>query len=339
MNPGWYPDPSSAGRDRYFDGTNWTEQLRPSAASVTEPKTSGLAIVSLITSVLGLSLVAIICGHIARKQIRASAGAEKGSGLALAGLIIGYGQIIVVAAVVAVVVFLVGPSSDGVPAPTPVDEVERVEDEIPGTDSNPPSASLPAPPAGLTLTEATTCPPRDGSPERVSRFAGPPPQCIEPDAKYSAVFDTTEGDFTIALETSVAPDTVNNFVVLARYRYYDGVPFHRIVPDFVIQAGDGDGEPWGNNDIGYQIGDELPVDPSAYVDYSVAMANAGPDTNGSQFFVVLPGGGAQLQPLYSILGRVTEGFDTVDAIGELASADGQTPLRAVVINSVEIRED
>ncbi len=200
-----------------------------------------------------------------------------------------------------------------------------------------PAVELPQPPAGATLTDATVCPPADGSAERVQVFAGPPPDCLDPDASYTAAFSTTEGDFTAQLDAAAAPDTVNNFVVLSRYKYYDGVPFHRIVQGFVIQAGDGDGEPWGNNDLGYSIGDELPADSSAYTDYSLAMANSGPDTNGSQFFVVLPEGGAQLGPLYSFFGQVTEGQDVVDAIGALGGAD-QNPTKVVVINSVTIGE-
>lgn len=199
-------------------------------------------------------------------------------------------------------------------------------------------ASLPEPPPGITLTEATECPPAGGSPERVVKFAGPPPECIDPEATYSATFSTTQGDFTATLDSQAAPESVNNFVVLARYRYYDGVPFHRVVPGFVIQAGDGDGDPWGNNDLGYTIADELPADASQYVDYSLAMANSGPDTNGSQFFVVLPGGGAQLQALYSLFGQVTEGTEVVDAIGALGTPAAAEPSEVVLINSVTITE-
>ncbi len=199
-------------------------------------------------------------------------------------------------------------------------------------------APLPEPPTGITLTEATECPPADGSPERVVKFAGPPPECIDPEATYTATFSTTQGDFTATLDSQAAPETVNNFVVLARYGYYDGVPFHRVVPGFVIQAGDGDGDPWGNNDLGYTIADELPADASQYVDYSLAMANSGPDTNGSQFFVVLPGGGAQLQALYSLFGQVTEGTEVVDAIGALGTPAAAEPSEVVLINSVTIGE-
>jgi len=199
------------------------------------------------------------------------------------------------------------------------------------------AAELPRPPEGITLTEKTPCPPAAGTEKRVERFAGPPPTCIDPDASYTATFSTTKGDFTATLDSKKAPVSVNNFVVLSRYHFYDGVPFHRIVPGFVIQAGDGDGDPWGNNDLGYSIHDELPASSAEYVDYSLAMANSGPNTNGSQFFVVLPGGGAQLQPNYSWFGQVTQGQDVVAAIGALGNAE-QKPTEAVIINSVRIDE-
>ena len=107
--------------------------------------------------------------------------------------------------------------------------------------------------------------------------------------------------------------------------------------DEFIQAGDGDGTPDGSNELGYVIPDELPDSADAYVDYSVAMANRGPETSGSQFFVVLPGGGNQLTAAYSIFGKVTEGTEVVDAIGELGGSD-QTPSEEVLINSVTIAE-
>lgn len=199
------------------------------------------------------------------------------------------------------------------------------------------AVELPTPPKGLTLTEATPCPPAAGSAKRVQKFAGPPPTCIDPAKKYTATFATTEGDFTADLDAGRAPVSVNNFVVLSRYHFYDGVPFHRIVPGFVIQAGDGDGEPWGNNDLGYSIQDELPASSDEYKDSSLAMANAGPNTNGSQFFVVLPGGGPKLNPAnYSLFGQVTQGQDVVNKIGTYAN--GEAPTKAVVIKSVTINE-
>ena len=188
------------------------------------------------------------------------------------------------------------------------------------------AATLERPPQGIALDQETPCPPADGTEQRVERFAGPPPTCIDADAAYTATFSTTKGDFTATLDAEAAPVSVNNFVVLSRYHFYD-----------VIQAGDGDGDPWGNNDLGYTIQDELPASSAEYVDYSLAMANSGPNTNGSQFFVVLPGGGAQLQPNYSLFGQVTEGQDVVKAIGALGNAE-QQPTEAVVITTVTITE-
>lgn len=199
------------------------------------------------------------------------------------------------------------------------------------------AAELTRPPEGITLDAETPCPPAEGTAKRVEKFAGPPPTCIDADATYMAKFSTTKGDFTAALNSAKAPVSVNNFVVLSRYHYYDGVPFHRIVPGFVIQAGDGDGDPWGSNELGYTIQDELPASSDEYADYTLAMANSGPNTNGSQFFVVLPGGGAQLQPSYSLFGQVVEGQAVVDEIGKLGDAQ-QKPTENVVINSVTITE-
>ncbi len=199
-------------------------------------------------------------------------------------------------------------------------------------------AALPAPPEGITLTQATPCPPAEGSQKRVQKFAGPPPTCIDPAATYTAEVTTNKGTFTMQLDPAAAPVASNNFVVLSRYRFFDGVAFHRIVPGFVIQGGDGDGEPWGNNDLGYTFGDELPSGPEAYTDYSLAMANAGPATNGSQFFVVLPGGGQQLNPAnYSRFGEVISGREVIDAIGALGN-ENQEPTEPVVIESVRITE-
>jgi cyclophilin family peptidyl-prolyl cis-trans isomerase len=199
-------------------------------------------------------------------------------------------------------------------------------------------AALPAPPEGVTLTEPTPCPPADGSQKRVQQFAGPPPTCIDPAATYTAEVTTNKGSFTLQLDPAAAPVATNNFVVLSRYRFYDGVPFHRIVPGFVIQGGDGDGEPWGNNELGYSFGDELPSGPEAYTDYSLAMAHAGPATNGSQFFVVLPGGGQQLNPAnYTRFGEVVAGREVIDLIGSLGNAS-QEPTEPVVIESVRITQ-
>ena len=241
--------------------------------------------------------------------------------------------ILAVAVVIVGIVLLTGDDDGGDGEAADRSSTTTTSEVAPGGEA----AELPAPPEGVTLTEPTECPPAEGAEQRVQVFAGPPPECIDPEASYAATFRTSHGEFTVELDPAAAPVTVNNFVVLARYGFYDGVPFHRIVPGFVVQAGDGDGEPWGNNDLGYTIEDELPADSSAYTDYSIAMANAGPDTNGSQFFVVLPGGGASLGPNYSRFGEVTEGREVIDEIGALGN-EAQEPTEVVLIESVEITE-
>lgn len=246
-------------------------------------------------------------------------------------------SVIVVAIAIGVIVALTGGGDDETADDAATTTVADLDTTT--TTGAPPEASeLPAPPPGISLTGETPCPPAEGAAERVQVFAGPPPDCLTPGASYTATFSTSLGDFTAELDVDAAPIAVNNFVVLSRYRYYDGVPFHRVVPGFVIQAGDGDGAPWGNNDLGYSFEDELPDATEDYVDYSLAMANAGPDTNGSQFFVVLPGGGAQLQPLYTLFGQVVEGQEIVDAIGELGGGPNDQPVEVVLINSVTITE-
>jgi len=112
------------------------------------------------------------------------------------------------------------------------------------------------------------------------------------------------------LDAALAPRTVNNFVSQARDGFYDGLTFHRVVPGFVIQGGDPDGT--GRGGPGYQFADE-PV-RTAYVLGAVAMANAGPDTNGSQFFICIEDCQDKLQPLYNLFGHVTEGIEVAQAI-------------------------
>lgn len=182
---------------------------------------------------------------------------------------------------------------------------------------------------------STPCPPADGSAERVTKFSEAPPMCIDPLKTYTAVLDTTLGSMTIALDAANAPKTVNNFVVLARYRYYEGVIFHRIINTFMCQGGDPDGT--GRGGPGYKFEDELPA-PNTYKIGSVAMANAGPNTNGSQFFLVSGPSGVGLPPQYSLFGQITEGLDVLETMQNVPTARGDRPLEDVVINSVTITE-
>jgi cyclophilin family peptidyl-prolyl cis-trans isomerase len=212
----------------------------------------------------------------------------------------------------------------------------------PTTTAEPGSAPavLKGPGKGDTITGVTPCPAADGSSKRTTKFEQAPPMCINPKKTYVAKISTTKGDFSVALDTVNAPNTVNNFVVLSRYHFYDGIPFHRIVAGFMIQGGDPNDPPTGNGDPGYKFADELPKKP--YEVGSIAMANSGPNTDGSQFFIVTGPQGVGLSPDYSLFGQVNEGLDVVSAIGATKSLkvpgnDG-APTEAVTINTVSIVE-
>ncbi len=135
-----------------------------------------------------------------------------------------------------------------------------------------------------------------------------PDMVIDPAKRYTATMSTSMGDLVIALDAVQAPKTVNNFVFLAREGYYDGVIFHRIIQGFMCQGGDPTGT--GRGGPGYKFGDELPR-PGQYEVGSVAMANAGPNTNGSQFFIVSGPSGVGLPPQYSLFGKVVKGLEIV----------------------------
>jgi cyclophilin family peptidyl-prolyl cis-trans isomerase len=145
---------------------------------------------------------------------------------------------------------------------------------------------------------------------------------------------TSEGTLEIILDAAGAPMTVNSFVFLARWHYYDGIVFHRIIPGFVLQGGDPTGS--GAGGPGYKYADELPK-PGRYELGSLAMANAGPNTNGSQFFVISGPDGVRLPPLYTHFGKVVKGLDVVAVINDLGTPSGK-PKQDVVIESVTISE-
>jgi len=172
-----------------------------------------------------------------------------------------------------------------------------------------------------------------------------------------AVVATSLGSFTIELDATSAPIAAANFVALARCDFYAGITFHRVLAGFVAQAGDpqtrtnrGPFDGLGSGGPGYQFAVEFPDDGQPYARYAVAMANAmqydpttgtitgGKDTNGSQFFVDLADLAGQLRPYYSVIGKVTEGTDVIDAIGSVAVNDPSAgvPVEPVVIESVMI---
>jgi cyclophilin family peptidyl-prolyl cis-trans isomerase len=164
------------------------------------------------------------------------------------------------------------------------------------------------------------------------QYSKPPALTIDLDAAYSATLHTTLGDITIEFLAAEAPQTVNNFLFLAGEGFYDGVIFHRVIENFMIQGGDPTGT--GRGGPGYTFRDEL-EGSGRYTRGTVAMANAGPNTNGSQFFICHVDTG--LPHSYSIFGTVTDGMDVVDAIATLPTGPSDRPDDPPAIQSISVR--
>jgi cyclophilin family peptidyl-prolyl cis-trans isomerase len=201
--------------------------------------------------------------------------------------------------------------------------------------------------AGATTTTAkpgvftygtTECPPAAGAAKQTQSFSAPFKQCIDPAKTYTATIVTTKGELKVALDPKKAPGTVNNFVALARNKYFDGTPCHRIIPSFVAQCGDPTGK--GTGGPGYKFADELPQ-AGEYKIGSLAMANSGPNTNGSQFFIITGDQGVALPPNYSLFGQALPGQDAVIKALDAAGSDqnnGVPPKEPVSLTSVTITE-
>jgi cyclophilin family peptidyl-prolyl cis-trans isomerase len=163
-----------------------------------------------------------------------------------------------------------------------------------------------------------------------------PEMVVDASKRYSATLHTNKGDITFDLLMADAPKTVNNFVFLAREGFYDGSPFHRIIKSFMIQGGDPTGT--GRGGPGYRFADEKVQ--RRYERGIVAMANAGPNTNGSQFFICHGRNSESLPPHYTIFGKVSSGMDVVDVIADVATTGSErsTPAERITIDSVTIDE-
>ena len=181
------------------------------------------------------------------------------------------------------------------------------------------------------------CAPADGSAKKTATFSSYPPVCIKLGGAYSAVIETNHGTLHITLRPDIAPMTVNSFVNLARYHYFDGTTCHRAIQNFVVQCGDPTAT--GTGGPGYEFADELPAE--GYKIGSIAMANSGPNTNGSQFFIISGSDGAALPPNYSLFGQVDAAdlplVAELDKLGTPPPADGP-PLQPIDIVSVTITE-
>ncbi|MGH2443577.1 MAG: peptidylprolyl isomerase, partial [Chloroflexota bacterium] len=176
--------------------------------------------------------------------------------------------------------------------------------------------------------------------QRQITFSHAPAMTINPQHQYSATMVTSDGTFTIGLDPKIAPITVNNFVFLARHKFYDGVVFHRILKNFMVQTGDPTGT--GSGGPGYTFKDETVSQP--YTRGTVAMANSGPNTNGSQFFVIVAPKRYPLPPRYTIFGGVTQGMSVVQKIADTPVAPNpgtgelSDPVNPVTLKKVTIHE-
>jgi peptidyl-prolyl cis-trans isomerase B (cyclophilin B) len=151
----------------------------------------------------------------------------------------------------------------------------------------------------------------DTKPGSEKRWSSPPEMQIDTDKVYEVAIETNRGTIILELYPEHAPKTVNNFVFLTREGFYDGVTFHRVIADFMIQGGDPTGT--GGGDAGYKFEDELALNPLRHETGVISMANAGPNTNGSQFFIT-HSPQPHLDGKHTVFGKVIQGQDVVDAI-------------------------
>ncbi|MGD0174335.1 MAG: peptidylprolyl isomerase [Anaerolineales bacterium] len=165
------------------------------------------------------------------------------------------------------------------------------------------------------------------------QYSAPPAMTIDPKKKYTAVFHTDLGEFEAELYAALAPRTVNNFVFLARDGFYDGTTFHRVIPGFMAQGGDPTGS--GRGGPGYRFADEFHPTLRHSSAGLLSMANAGPGTNGSQFFITFAPT-PHLDNHHTIFGKVFRNLDTVLKIPERDPGRATQP--GLVLRSVEIRE-
>jgi peptidylprolyl isomerase len=252
------------------------------------------------------------------------------------------GSVAGLALLIAGYVILTGDDEQPAASATPSVTASAEPTGEPGTRSGSVSPVVQPP---LTVACGGEAPPDAGG--KTPQFVGPPPMTIDEQATYTATIATSCGTFEAELRADIAPQAVNSFVFLAERGFYDGLTFHRIVQDFVIQGGDPLGD--GSGGPGYSF--EIETSPKQTFDAPgmMAFANSGPGTNGSQFFVTLaatpqldPGAGSGE---YTIFGEVTDGLDVVEAIGDVTGTENpgipgelSVPTEAVYIDSITIDE-
>ena len=213
--------------------------------------------------------------------------------------------------------------------------------ETPSPDSSPtPQAAVSAPTLPVQSGTATAGQPVkqfvDVGGVRIAQYSNVPPISIDTSAQYTAVIRTNLGNMDIELFAAQAPVTVNNFIFLATDGFYDGVIFHRVIPSFMIQGGDPLG--MGTGGPGYKFQDEFVASLTFDRPGKLAMANSGPGTNGSQFFVTtVPT--PNLNNAHTIFGQITEGQDVADAISLAPTGASNRPVTPIIILGIEITKN
>lgn len=270
----------------------------------------------------------------------------------------GIGIVIAVAAIIGIV-FLVNGSGHKAATPTTTTSTSTSSTT---TSSTVPPTTFPTPTTQplTTAAVAPTCPPAKGSPKRVVYFTAAPPHCIPANSVWKATFQTSLGAIVVQMSAASSYAAVNNFVVLARYQYYNGTLFHRVIPGFIVQGGDPTGTGTGGAIAngkrgkdkygypGYEFTGNTPpascstkpTQAACYQPGDLAMANTGePTSDGSQFFFILPGGQTTLGILYTDFGKVTSGMKVVEKIGALGGpAPNGVPKVKVYLLSVALQE-
>jgi cyclophilin family peptidyl-prolyl cis-trans isomerase len=201
-----------------------------------------------------------------------------------------------------------------------------------GDDTSEPAATKPA--GGSSAALPPGCPATDGSAPTKQQFDSEPPMCLADGETYTAVITTNKGTIHVKFNQDLAPKTVNSFVYLARQHYFDGTTCHRAIQGFVVQCGDPTAT--GAGGPGYEFADELSPPPT-YKIGSVAMANSGSNTNGSQFFLITGPDGAALEPNYTLFGEVDPAdMKVLEDMNAVANPQDGAPLEPIDIQTVTI---
>lgn len=187
----------------------------------------------------------------------------------------------------------------------------------------------------MNKTNPTNAQPQRSITSIQREFPQPPAMEINPQKSYTAKIKTNMGDITVNLHAAQTPKTVNNFVFLARKDFYDNTVFHRVIKNFMIQGGDPDGN--GTGGPGYAFEDEISPDQVFDKSGILAMANRGPDTNGSQFFIT-QASTPWLTGKHTIFGHVTKGIDVLSAIAQVQTGNNDKPVKDITITDIEITE-